>query len=67
MLVGFVEKNRRREITVNCKCDIRIPGYPAVGEVTNVPLKKIVVAPDQNAKQHYHLLDIFLKGYGLRL
>jgi len=67
VLVGFVEKNRRREIIVNCKCETRIPGLPAVGDVTNVPHKKIVVAPEQDAKQHYHLLDTFLKGDGLRL
>jgi len=49
-IVGFVEKNRWREIIVNCKCETNVNGSFAAGDVTNVPEKQIVVAAGEGCK-----------------
>ncbi|MDI6847273.1 MAG: FAD-dependent oxidoreductase, partial [Candidatus Bathyarchaeia archaeon] len=49
-IVGFVEKNRWGEITVNCECETNIPGLFASGDVTNVPEKQIAVAAGEGCK-----------------
>ena len=48
---GLVDFNKRDEIKINSKtCETKTPGLFAAGDVTDVPLKQIVVAAAEGAK-----------------
>lgn len=56
-----VEKNKAKEIIVNCKCETNIPGVFAAGDVTNVPAKQIIVACGEGAKATLSAFDYVSK------
>jgi len=64
-LVDFVEKNRWREIIVNCRCETNVPGLFAAGDVTNVPEKQIVVAAGEGCKAALSAFRYLSKRRGL--
>ena len=47
---GVAELNRWGEIVVDCKCQTRVPGMFAAGDVTTVPEKQIIIAAGEGAK-----------------
>ncbi len=47
---GLIELNKWGEIPVTCACETTIPGLYAVGDVTNIPEKQIIVAAGEGAK-----------------
>ncbi len=48
--IDFVEKNKFREIMVNCAAETSEQGVFAAGDVTNVPEKQIIIAAGEGAK-----------------
>ncbi len=45
-----LERNKLREVTVDCKCRTNVPGVFAAGDVTDVPAKQIIVACGEGCK-----------------
>jgi alkyl hydroperoxide reductase subunit F len=45
-----LEKNKKGEIIVNCHNETAVPGVFAAGDVTNVPVKQIIIAAGDGAK-----------------
>jgi alkyl hydroperoxide reductase subunit F len=48
--VKGVQKDKRGEIIVNCRCETNVAGIFAAGDVTNVLAKQIIVACGEGAK-----------------
>jgi thioredoxin reductase len=47
--IGFVDKNEKEEIVVNCKAETSCPGVFAAGDVTDGPEKQIIIAAGNGA------------------
>ena len=45
--IDCANKNKRKEIEVNLRCETNCPGIFAAGDVTNVPFKQIIIAAGQ--------------------
>ena len=45
--IDCVNKNKRKEIEVNLRCETNCPGIFAAGDVTNVTFKQIIIADGQ--------------------
>ena len=48
--IDFMEKNKIKEIPINCAAETAIPGLFAAGDVTDVPEKQIIIAAGDGAK-----------------
>lgn len=59
--VENVEKNKMKEIIVNCKCETNISGVFAAGDVTDVPAKQIIIACGEGAKASLSVFEYLSK------
>jgi NADH-dependent peroxiredoxin subunit F len=61
-LDGFVERNKAKEILIDCQCRTNIPGLFAAGDATIVPEKQIIVAAGEGAKAAIKVWEYLIKN-----